>query len=222
MRRYVTTTACNFWRQITCSFQAKFGNVLLIAKKYLKSRHFFKPGRGIWAKKVHACSLRFSALKPCSGAHYRQGQIREYAPLPGNTYRTKNSPCNTYIIWSLERKNKHRLAGKWKLQNINIKEKENKTRIRIKISEFYKWYSSNTVYLKDTLVYLYLLVHWRFLECFMVWIFFCLIFVIKGVPGDPSRQGGCPGPFRVLQTPWNVTLESAWTTEVFLACAQTL
>ena len=34
--------------------------------------------------------------------------------------------------------------------------------------------------------------------------FFCLIFVIKGVPGDPSRReggGGCSGPFRVLQTP---------------------
>ena len=35
-------------------------------------------------------------------------------------------------------KNKHTLAGKSKLQNINIKVKENKTRITIKISEFYK------------------------------------------------------------------------------------
>ena len=32
-------------------------------KKYLKSRHFFKPDQGILTKKVHACSSRFSALK---------------------------------------------------------------------------------------------------------------------------------------------------------------
>ena len=34
-REKVINTACNFWRQIACSFQAKSGNVLLIAKKYL-------------------------------------------------------------------------------------------------------------------------------------------------------------------------------------------
>ena len=43
----VITTACNFWRQIACSFQVMSGN--------MKSRHFFKPSREIWAKKfTHA------------------------------------------------------------------------------------------------------------------------------------------------------------------------
>ena len=40
----VITTACNFWRQIACSFLVKSGNILLLGKKFLKSRHFFKPG----------------------------------------------------------------------------------------------------------------------------------------------------------------------------------
>ena len=39
----VITTACNFWRQIACSFQVMSGN--------MKSHHFFKPSREIWAKK---------------------------------------------------------------------------------------------------------------------------------------------------------------------------
>ena len=43
----VITTACNFWRQIACSFQVMSGNILFLGKKYLKSRHFF----WIWAKK---------------------------------------------------------------------------------------------------------------------------------------------------------------------------
>ena len=58
------TTACNIWRQIACSFQVMSRNILILGKKkYLKSPHFLKPGQGIWAKKVHACSLCFSALK---------------------------------------------------------------------------------------------------------------------------------------------------------------
>ena len=63
----VITTTCNFWRQIACTFQVMNGNIFILflgkKKKILKSRHFFKPGQGILAKKVHACSLRFSALK---------------------------------------------------------------------------------------------------------------------------------------------------------------
>ena len=53
----VITTACNFWRQIACSFLVKSGNwrFIIMAKNFLKSRHFFKPGQGIWAKKfTHA------------------------------------------------------------------------------------------------------------------------------------------------------------------------
>ena len=88
----------------------------------------------------------------------------------------------------------------------NIKVKENKTRITIKISEFYKWYSSNTVNIRSArclfrryfglfffldLNRRYLLIHWWFLEGFLVLKFFCPIFVIKGVPGDLFCQVVC-------------------------------
>ena len=92
-------------------------------KKKNEISPFFQSRSGIWAKKVHACSLRFSALKPCSGAHYSQGQIREYAPLPGNTYRTKNSPCNTYIIWPLERKKQTNISWKIKITKYKFQSK---------------------------------------------------------------------------------------------------
>ena len=60
----VITTTCNFRRQIACTYQVTNGNISYLGKKkYLKSRHFFKPGQGILVKKVHACSSRFSALK---------------------------------------------------------------------------------------------------------------------------------------------------------------
>ena len=60
----VITTACNFWRQVACSFQVKSGNVLLLGKKSFEIPPFFQTRPGDLGKKVHACSLRFSALKP--------------------------------------------------------------------------------------------------------------------------------------------------------------
>ena len=60
----VITTACNFWRQIACSFLVKSGNVLLLdKKKKIKIPPFFQTRPGDLGKKVQACSLRFSALK---------------------------------------------------------------------------------------------------------------------------------------------------------------
>ena len=59
----VITTAYNFWRQIACSFQVKSGNVLLLGKKSFEIPLFFQTQTGDLGKKVHACSLRFSALK---------------------------------------------------------------------------------------------------------------------------------------------------------------
>ena len=51
----VITTACNFWRQIACSFQVMSGNILFLGNSIFESRYFFKPGQGIWAKKfTHA------------------------------------------------------------------------------------------------------------------------------------------------------------------------
>ena len=59
----VITPACNFWRQIACSFQVKSGNVLLLAKKSFEIPPFFQTRPGDLGRKVHACSLHFSALK---------------------------------------------------------------------------------------------------------------------------------------------------------------
>ena len=60
----VITTACNFWRQIACSFLVKSGNVLLLGKKNFESRHFFKPGQRIWAKKFTHAHYVFPPWKP--------------------------------------------------------------------------------------------------------------------------------------------------------------
>ena len=65
----VITTAYNFWRQIACSFQVKSGNVLLLGKKIFEIPPFFQTRPGDLGKKVHACSLRFSALKPTTHTH---------------------------------------------------------------------------------------------------------------------------------------------------------
>ena len=59
----VITTACNFWRQIACSFLVKSGNILLLGKKIFEIPPFFQTRLGDLGKKVHACSLRFSSLK---------------------------------------------------------------------------------------------------------------------------------------------------------------
>ena len=60
----VITTACNFWRQIACSFQVMSGNILFLGSKIFEIPPFFQTRPGDLGKKVHACSLRFSALKP--------------------------------------------------------------------------------------------------------------------------------------------------------------
>ena len=59
----VITTACNFWRQIACSFQVISGNILFFGQKIFEIPPFFQTRPGDLGRKVHACSLRFSALK---------------------------------------------------------------------------------------------------------------------------------------------------------------
>ena len=59
----VITTACNFWRQIACSFQVMRGNNLFLGNKIFEIPPFFQTRPGDLGKKFHACSLRFSALK---------------------------------------------------------------------------------------------------------------------------------------------------------------
>ena len=62
----VITTACNFWRQIACSFQVMSGNILFLGNKMFEIPPFFQTRSSDLGKKVHACSLRFSALNSCS------------------------------------------------------------------------------------------------------------------------------------------------------------
>ena len=59
----VITPACYFWRQIACSFQVVSGNILFLGNKRFEIPPFFQTRPGDLGKKVHACSLRFSALK---------------------------------------------------------------------------------------------------------------------------------------------------------------
>ena len=59
----VITTACNFWRQIAWSFQVMSENTLFLGNKIFEIPPFFQAGPGDLGKKVHVCSLRFSALK---------------------------------------------------------------------------------------------------------------------------------------------------------------
>ena len=59
----VITTACNFWRQIACSFQVMSGNIVFLGNKIFEIPPFFQTRPGDLGKKVHAYSLRFSAKK---------------------------------------------------------------------------------------------------------------------------------------------------------------
>ena len=71
----VITTACNFGRQIACSFQVMSGNILFLGNKIFEIPPFFHPRPGNLGKKVHACSLRFSALKPGDRSVNRRGSF---------------------------------------------------------------------------------------------------------------------------------------------------
>ena len=70
----VITTACNFWRQIACSFQVMSGNILFLGNKIFEIPPFFQTRPGDRGKKVHACSLRFSALKGSWGCSLRESR----------------------------------------------------------------------------------------------------------------------------------------------------
>ena len=59
----VIITACNFYRQIACSFQIMSENILFLGNKIFEIPPFFQTRPGDLGEKVHACSLRFSALK---------------------------------------------------------------------------------------------------------------------------------------------------------------
>ena len=80
----VITTACNFYRQIACSFQVMSGNILFLGNKIFGIPPFFQTRPGDLGKKVHACSLRFSALSPHPRLHRLScGPFSEYVRSHG-------------------------------------------------------------------------------------------------------------------------------------------
>ena len=83
----VITTACNFWRQIACSFQVVSGNILFLGSKIFEISPFFQTRPGDLGKKVHACSLRFSALnmKPLVRTSFL-GTRPSCLPSPGRPF----------------------------------------------------------------------------------------------------------------------------------------
>ena len=92
----VITTACNFWRQIACTFQVISGNTLFLGKKIFEIPPFFQTRPRDLGKKVHACSLRFSALKfrmamtEARGARFpRKGSGNAGPPSPDPVSNTK-------------------------------------------------------------------------------------------------------------------------------------
>ena len=67
----VITTACNFSRQIACSFQVMSGNIIFLGKKMFENQPFFQTWPGDLGRKVHTCPLRFSALNTLTGLCHR-------------------------------------------------------------------------------------------------------------------------------------------------------
>ena len=80
----VITTACNFWRQIACSFQVMSGNILFLGNKLFEIPPFFQTRPGDLGKKVRACSLRFSVLnfRPLSFSCPRPRVLRLFGVAP--------------------------------------------------------------------------------------------------------------------------------------------
>ena len=84
------TTAFNFWRQIACSFLVKSGSVLLLGKIFFEIPPIFQTRPGDLGKKVHACSLRFSALNMPTTVHRRKTShwsTRDHVTLPNSKWR---------------------------------------------------------------------------------------------------------------------------------------
>ena len=53
------TTACNFWRQIACSFQVMSGNILFLGNKIFEIPPFFQARPGDLGKKSSRMLITF-------------------------------------------------------------------------------------------------------------------------------------------------------------------
>ena len=84
----VITTAYNFWRQIACSFQVMSGNVLFLGNNIFEIPPFFQTQPGDLGRKIHACSLRFSALKSWTGSNFGQPRSQGRLVFPSPSWIT--------------------------------------------------------------------------------------------------------------------------------------
>ena len=98
----VITTACNFWRQIVCSFQVMSGNILFLGKKIFEIPPFFQTRPGDLSKKVHTCSLRFSALKKQDRPITRRWETgsEEHGDVLNCLFRTVNMAAKRWPSFS--------------------------------------------------------------------------------------------------------------------------
>ena len=87
----VITTACIFWRPIACSFQVMSGNILFLGNKIFEIPPFFQTRPGDLGKKVHACSLRFSALKIAPVKKF--GRVRLSTNFPSKQIWRRMQKC---------------------------------------------------------------------------------------------------------------------------------
>ena len=104
----VITTACNFWRQIACSFQVMSGNILFSGKKIFEIPPFFQTRLGDLGKKVHACSLRFSALNNWARCTKRRGF--RYEAIYTYLYLTRFMQGLSGVLWNRASERKVLLA----------------------------------------------------------------------------------------------------------------
>ena len=59
----VVTTACNFSRQIACSFQVMSGNIIFLGKKIFENPLFFKTRPGDLADTVYVTAKELTGLE---------------------------------------------------------------------------------------------------------------------------------------------------------------
>ena len=73
----IITTACNFWRQIACSFQVMSGNILFLGNKIFEIPPFFQTRPGDLGKSSRMLSTFF---RPEGSLTQHRGKTSTHAP----------------------------------------------------------------------------------------------------------------------------------------------
>jgi len=71
------------------------GNILFLDNKIFQIPPFFQTRPGDLGKKVHACSLRFSALKICAAVQFSRVYFRWIGALPASFMGKKGNRTKT-------------------------------------------------------------------------------------------------------------------------------